>query len=205
MDGTSEAQDYEAMDFSATDSLFAERALQLNPSPRRVVDVGSGNARITAAIAAKSPADAVIYAVDMSTSMLAFAQRRLPPEGSLCLVADAKRLPFPDGTVDLVVTNSLVHHIPDPRSLFQEIARVVAPGGAILIRDLFRPESVAQMEALIAIYAAGCSELQTSLLRDSFCAALTVAEARQQLDECGLADLTVYQASDRHWSAERSA
>ena len=52
---------------------------------------------------------------------------------------DAKALRFGAARFDLVMCNSTAHHIPEPIQLFKEIARVVRPDGAILVRDLFRP------------------------------------------------------------------
>jgi ubiquinone/menaquinone biosynthesis C-methylase UbiE len=54
-------------------------------------------------------------------------------------LADARALPFPDGAFDLVISNSLLHHIGDPTPLLDEIARVAGPSGRVLLRDLRRP------------------------------------------------------------------
>lgn len=53
--------------------------------------------------------------------------------------ADACRLPFPDGAFDLVISNSLLHHLADPSPVLDEIARVAGREGCVLIRDLRRP------------------------------------------------------------------
>ena len=57
------------------------------------------------------------------------------------VAADAKRVPFANQSVGMITSNSLIHHIPDPRAVFQEIARIARPGAPILIRDLVRPEN----------------------------------------------------------------
>jgi ubiquinone/menaquinone biosynthesis C-methylase UbiE len=56
---------------------------------------------------------------------------RLGLEVSTC-AADAERLPFPDGSFDLVLGHAVLHHIPDLRRAFDEFARVLSPGGTIL-------------------------------------------------------------------------
>jgi ubiquinone/menaquinone biosynthesis C-methylase UbiE len=122
----------------------------------------------------------------------------------LFLRADAKRLPLPDACADLVTSNSLVHHIPDPRAVFREIARIVRPGGSILIRDLARPESEGELAALVKTHAGGASQLQRRLFSDSLRAALTLVEVRDLLAECGLAGVSVEKITDRHWSAEQA-
>jgi ubiquinone/menaquinone biosynthesis C-methylase UbiE len=104
----------------------------------------------------------------------------------------------------MVTSNSLVHHIPDPRAVFQEIARIARPGAPILIRDLVRPDNQHSLRQLLETHASQWRPLQRQLFADSLHAALTLEEVRQILDHCGLADVGVTQITDRHWSAERT-
>jgi ubiquinone/menaquinone biosynthesis C-methylase UbiE len=209
MSSAEEAGEYDAMDFSATDQSFAERAAELARGARWIFDIGSGNAKIPLAMCALAVATTQICAVEMSAEMLAAGVRnRLRASADarrlLFLHADAKQLPLPDACAELVTSNRLVHHIPDPRAVFREIARIVRPGGSILIRDLVRPESEEELAQLVDTYAAGSSQLQRRLFSDSLRAALTLSEVRDVLGECGLAGVSVTQITDRHWSAERS-
>ena len=208
MSSAEETGEYDAMDFSATDQLFAERAAELARGARWIFDIGSGNAKIPLAIGPLAAATTQICAVEMSAEMLAAGVRNRSRAGTnarrlLFLRADAKSLPLPDACADLVTSNSLVHHIPDPRAVFREIARIVRPGGSILIRDLVRPESEEELARLVDTYASGSSQLQRRLFSDSLRAALTPSEVRDILVECGLAGVSVTQITDRHWSAER--
>ncbi len=209
MSSAEETGEYDAMDFSATDQLFAERTAELAQGARWIFDIGSGNAKIPLAIATLVTVPTCICAIEMSAEMLAAGVRNRLRAGAdarrlLFLRADAKRLPLPNAFADLVTSNSLVHHIPDPRAVFREIARIVRPGGGILIRDLVRPESEDGLAHLVGLHAAGSSEVQRRLLSDSLRAALTPCEVRDMLRECGLAGVSVTQITDRHWSAERS-
>ena len=210
MSSAEEAGEYDEMDFSATDQLFAERAAQLvrgaSAPVNLIADLGSGNAKIPLAMCPMLPGATRVCAVEMSPEMLAVAARNRTRDGlDLHLVAaDAKRVPFADQSVGMVTSNSLVHHIPDPRAVFLEIARVARPGAPILIRDLVRPETQGALNSLLDAHAARWSLLQRTLFSDSLHAALTLEEVRHLLDECGLADVNVTQVSDRHWSAERT-
>ena len=197
MSGAEEADEYDAMDFSETDRLFAERAAELAAGAKWIVDVGAGNAKIPLAVNGLLQNRSRICAIDMSEAMLRVAAKHA--SGLRLLVGDAKRLPFPDASVDLVISNSLIHHIPDPRAVFREIARI---GRRILIRDLIRPESDGEVERLVDKYGGGGNKLQRQLFSDSFHAALTLDEVREFLDECGMAAASVAQVSDRHWSVE---
>lgn len=207
MSGAGEAAEYEEMDFSATDRLFAERAAELAALDiGMIVDIGSGNAKIPLTMCSLLSPAVRVCAVDMSAEMLAVAARNRVRGGAsqLRLIAgDAKRLPFVDASVAMVTSNSLIHHIPDPRDVFREIARVTRPGSPILIRDLFRPANQAMLDQLVQDMASQWSPLQRKLFEDSLHAALTLDEVRQMLDECGLPDVRLAQITNRHWSAER--
>jgi ubiquinone/menaquinone biosynthesis C-methylase UbiE len=210
MSSAEEAGEYDEMDFSATDQLFAERAAQLvrgaSAPVRLIADLGSGNAKIPLAMCPLLPGGTRVCAVEMSREMLAVAARNRARTGvALHLVAaDAKLVPFADQSVGMVTSNSLVHHIPDPRAVFIEIARIARPDAPILIRDLVRPETHDALEQLLEAHATQWSPLQRTLFSDSLQAALTLEEVRKLLVECGLTDVNVTQVSDRHWSAERS-
>jgi len=214
MSGAAEAGEYDDMDFSVTDQLFAEHAAQLsggaNVPVRVIMDLGSGNAKIPLAMCPLLPRGTQVFAIDMSAEMLSIAARNRaafsPPSAQLCLVnADAKRLPFRDRSAGMVTSNSLIHHIPDPRRVFKEIARIAHPCAPILIRDLVRPENQRALEHLLQTHAARWNRVQRRLFADSLHAAFTLEEVRQMLDDSGLADVNVAQITDRHWSAERAS
>ena len=208
MAGADEAAEYDSMDFSETDNVFAQRAAEL-ASPRRwIVDIGCGNAKIPLAIAALLP-ESRVCAIEMSSEMLAVAARNRAKASDagrrVALIrGDAKNLPFPSHSASLVVSNSLIHHIPDPRSVFHEIARIIKAIGTpcILIRDLVRPNSEEELAALSEKYSSGWSPLQRRLYEDSLHAALSLEEVRAYAAEAGLRGVRVLQVTDRHWSLE---
>ena len=63
--------------------------------------------------------------------------------------ADAAALPFPDASLDLVVSTLSLHHWDDPVPIFNEVARVLRPGGAFLLFDLRRDRARALAAALV--------------------------------------------------------
>jgi 2-polyprenyl-3-methyl-5-hydroxy-6-metoxy-1,4-benzoquinol methylase len=103
----------------------------------------------------------------------------------------------------MVVSNSLVHHLPDPASFFSEIKRVLKPNGAIFLRDLFRPGDEEILNALVESIGKEYNEHQKKLFRNSLQAALTLDEVKQLISQVGLQKVEVYPSSNRHWTAQR--
>jgi ubiquinone/menaquinone biosynthesis C-methylase UbiE len=113
---------------------------------------------------------------------------------------DAKNLPFPDGRFEAVVSNTSVHHIPDPAPALAEMARLVAPGGTLMVRDLFRPADETDLDALVALHAGSEPPAARVMFRDSLLAALTLDEVRAMVGAIGLSEDGVTTTSDRHWT-----
>jgi malonyl-CoA O-methyltransferase len=97
--------------------------------PKRILEIGSGTGSGTAILKAQFP-QADITGVDLSPEMVRIATAKVP--GVRFEPADASRLPFPDGSFDLVAQNNVPVY-------FGEVARVLAPGGRILITSTFGP------------------------------------------------------------------
>jgi len=116
---------------------------------------------------------------------------------------DAKRMPYPDLEFDMIISNSLVHHLPDSLSFFQEVKRLIKPHGAILIRDLIRPDDDRRVDELVSNIGDDYDDRQQQLFRDSLQAALTLAEVQKLIDRVGLSQVKLSQSSDLHWTIER--
>ena len=210
MDTVQDAAEYDGMDFAEVNANFAERAVILAPPTGLVLDVGTGTARIPIAILqAAGKKELAIHAIDLSAEMLNLARKNIDNAGLSNRIMvhhlDAKKLPFDDGAYDMLISNSIVHHIPKPLGLFKELKRIVKKDGGMLIRDLLRPDSEQHVDALVKEYAGNDNDYQRKLFRDSLLAALTIPEIKALLSEAGLDDVTVVQSSDRHWSIERAS
>jgi ubiquinone/menaquinone biosynthesis C-methylase UbiE len=207
MDTLEEALAYDAMDHRAVNLAFAADALALAPTPRRVLDIGCGTGLIPIVLLARTP-HATVTAADLAAEMLRLAARNAARAGLAHRIAlvrtDAKRLPWAPGDFDLIVSNSVVHHVPEPVGLFAEIARVAGERAAVFVRDLRRPESAEALDALVALHAAGEPETARALFRASLHAALTVDEALDAAARAGLRGVTVRATSDRHWTLARA-
>jgi ubiquinone/menaquinone biosynthesis C-methylase UbiE len=202
MDDWQEATAYDAMDFSAVNRDFALTAIDLHPQAVRVLDIGTGSARIPIILCQEKSCYQLV-GVDLAQSMLTLGRRNIEEAGLLQRIrlelADGKQLPYPNWEFDMVISNSLVHHLPQPLSFFREVARLVKPNGAVLIRDLLRPNSLAEIDRLVAA-AGDYGERQNQLFRDSLAAALTLAEVQELVTAAKMTNYQLNQSSDRHWS-----
>lgn len=99
----------------------------------RVLDVGCGTGILLSQLARRFPS-AELAGVDPVPEMLAIARRRLGPWVPLT-VGWAEELPFPDGSFDVLVSSSALHYFHAPVIAFVEMARVLRPGGRVVITD----------------------------------------------------------------------
>ena len=200
-----EASDYDAMDHSGVNRQFALDFLAAHGPCRGglILDAGTGTAQIPIQIALLD-AHARFVAADLSDAMLLLGARNVGSEGlgdRIQLVkVDAKGFDEPDGAYEAVVSNSLVHHVPEPRSAMAEMARLVAPGGTLFCRDLARPDSMEEVRRFVELYASDETERARSLFADSLRAALTLGEVRGIVDGLGFDPREVDMTSDRHWT-----
>jgi SAM-dependent methyltransferase len=103
--------------------------LDLLPAPGRLtVDAGCGEGRLTRALAA---AGHRVAGADTAFALVKAALAH--PGGAPAVVADATRLPFPDGAADLVVAFMCLHDFDDMPAAVAEAARILAPGGRLAV------------------------------------------------------------------------
>lgn len=210
MDSPQEATEYDQMDFTAVNTAFAEEAIALYPHPAtvaKVLDAGTGTARIPILIAQKCPHWQMI-AIDLAESMLHLGRKNVADAGLSSRIqlelVDSKQLPYADGSFEGVISNSLVHHLPDPLPFFREIKRVLKPQGFLLLRDLLRPETPEIAQQMVDAIGPDYDDHQRQLFYDSLCAAFTLEEVQELLQQSGWQNVRVYQSSDRHWTASHS-
>jgi len=203
MDTPEEAIGYDAMDHGEVNRIFAADLLAAKPGNGEILDLGTGTALIPIEVCRQCPT-ARVLAVDASGNMLEQARRNVAKSGFADRIrlerVDAKGLPYGDGTFATVMSNSIVHHIPDPRQILAEAWRIAAPGGLVFFRDLLRPADDAAVRHLVETYTAGATTHQRQMLEDSLRAALSVDEMRQLVATFGQPAESVLATSDRHWT-----
>jgi ubiquinone/menaquinone biosynthesis C-methylase UbiE len=215
MDTEEEARDYDAMDHATVNARFCDDLLATGARPGRVLDVGTGTALIPIELCRRDPR-VEVDAIDLAGHMLSLAQRNVADAalGLRIRIArmDAKATPWPDGSFDAVMSNSIVHHIPEPRHVLNEVWRLVRPGGVLFVRDLERPVDAARVAELVSTYAPvpdAAPEVrsmhvrQRALFEASLLAALTADEVRGMVAPLGIPGDAVRSTSDRHWTLAR--
>ena len=206
MDSFEDAEAYDAMDHTEVNIAFLERVLELGARKGRFLDVGTGPAAIPIMLAQRLPAVEVI-GIDLSPNMLELGDFHITEAGLTDRItlaqADAKDLPYPSQFFDAVLSNSIIHHIPDPLPMLREVSRVIRWNGLILIRDLIRPKTTEAALGLVEQHASGATPYQKKLFYDSYLAAFTISEVEDMLVQVNLPGTVVVRSSDRHWSIER--
>lgn len=200
MDDELEAEAYALTDFSDVNERFVARFFELCPCRGAnlvIVDLGCGPGDITKRVFERCR-DSLLIGIDASEAMLRFADHDGGNKGICWLLGDAKRLPIGDRSVDVVVSNSLLHHLSDPTLLWLELRRVVKQGGFVFLRDLFRPETEDKAREIVARYAGEASKILQEEYYRSLLSAFTRDEIRAQLDSVGLGDWVVEEVTDRH-------
>jgi ubiquinone/menaquinone biosynthesis C-methylase UbiE len=213
MDTEQEASDYDAMDHSEVNERFCNDLLTVRVPVGRVLDVGTGTARIPIELCRRAP-DALMDAIDLSTAMVASAHRNIERAGLAARIrvgrVDGKSMPWNGGTFDVVMSNSAMHHMEQPQNLLREMWRVLRAGGLLFVRDLARPESGDEVRQLVAQHAPvpALSDPATRAMRDrqralfeaSLHAALTSSELISIAMPLGIPAAAVRRTSDRHWT-----
>jgi len=204
MDTLEEATDYDEMDHSTVNQLFVDDLLAAaGDDLGDVLDLGAGTAQIPVLLCQVCESCRVM-AVDMSVNMLDLARYNVEVAGLIERLflqqADAKELAFEDDLFDTVISNSIIHHIPQPLAALQEAVRVAKPGGRLFFRDLMRPESAEQVEHLVQTYAGEENDHQRQMFDDSLRAALRLEEMRELVASLGFEPDSVQATSDRHWT-----
>jgi ubiquinone/menaquinone biosynthesis C-methylase UbiE len=105
----------------------------LSPGPNeRILDVGAGKGVVAELVQRTGSSE--VHALDPSEKRIEFMQRERPNLRTCLSSADS--IPYPDGTFDKAYSTLSVHHFNDKQTSFRELARVLRPGGTLVIVDI---------------------------------------------------------------------
>jgi len=201
MDDEQQSIAYAQADFSTSNQLYVDSLVRDFPTHlRAVVDIGCGPADVVIRLATAAP-HAAITAIDGSAPMIALgrtAARAAGVDDRLTLLHT--RIPGPppaSQSFDAVLSKDLLHHLPDPRVLWNEVTRLGRPGAAVYVMDLVRPDTEDTARAMVKEGAGSEHPILQHDFYQSLLAAFTMDEVRAQVAAAGL-DLTVAPIGVRH-------
>lgn len=188
------------------DKPFVSQVLRRCCRMHTLLDVGTGPGLIPTLICKARP-DITAYGVDLSRNMLSLANAEAAEHGLAGRIffeeADAKSLPYESESFDAVISHSMLHHVPNPVRVLNEMARVLKPGSTLLVKDILRPP-----EWAIPLYVSCFGELfgysagEKGIYAESLQAALTVEEIRRLLEQSLLHGARVRRSFITHFIIE---
>ncbi len=205
MDDPEQAVAYAKADFETENQGFVDLFREYYPdfAEGRILDLGCGPADIPVRIARALPR-CRITGVDGSPAMIRLAEGAVRAAGLesrielMCAKVQDVQLSEP---ADACISNSLLHHLPNPLQFWYGLKRLVKPSGLVLVMDLLRPESTESAQAIVDRYAVNESPILRRDFYNSLLAAFTEDEVAAQLAEMNLSRLLVDVVDNRHWVA----
>ncbi len=101
----------------------------------RVLDVGAGSAWVAEKFTKKG---FEVVSMDISLTNLIKAKQKVPVANHSCVSSDTFKLPYKDGSFELVIASEVIEHVFDPEGFVKELTRVVKPGGQLLITTPYK-------------------------------------------------------------------
>lgn len=205
MEAPEQALAYARADFSEPHNhfiaLFRECFGDTLPG-NSVLDLGCGAGDICRRFAKAYP-DCRVHGIDGSRSMLALAREDTVSQGldgriaySLGYLPEARP---PVQRYDVLISNSLLHHLNDPGTLWKALLQYGRPGSLAFVMDLLRPDNRTQAEQLLQTHAANEPEVLQRDFFNSLLAAYRPDEVQGQLRQQGIDNLQIRIVSDRHF------
>ena len=204
MDDPEQALAYARAGFEKENQGFVDRFREYFPDfiEGHILDLGCGPGDIPVRFARALPS-CRITGVDASEPMIGLAGVAVKQAGLAdritfrCERFQAVSLVEP---VDAAVSNSLLHHVPNPLQFWYRLRQLVKPGSPVLVMDLLRPDSPEEAQVIVDRYAAKEPEILRRDFYRSLLAAFTEDEVAAQLAEMNLSRLIIDVVDDRHWA-----
>ncbi len=166
-----------------------------------ILDLGCGSADISIRFAQSFP-DCVIDGLDGANRMLehgklAIQKAQLDDRIHLIL-GSLPGASLPRDHYEVIMSNSLLHHLHKPEVLWQNIKQFGVSGSRVFVMDLMRPESEQVARKLVDLYSMDEPQILKDDFYHSLCAAFLPEEIQSQLESAGLSHFRIKLVSDRH-------
>ena len=203
MDDPQQALVYARADFEKENQGFVDRFRGYFPefTEGHIIDLGCGPGDIPIRFAQAFPS-CRITGVDASEAMITLAGAAVKQAGladQIAFCCERFQTVSLVEPADAAVSNSLLHHVPNPLQFWYRLRQLVKPGSPVLVMDLFRPDSSEEAQTIVECYAAKEPEILRRDFYHSLLAAFTEDEVAAQLAEMNLSRLIIDVVDDRHW------
>jgi cyclopropane fatty-acyl-phospholipid synthase-like methyltransferase len=194
---------YAQADFEEENQGFVDRFREYFPdlTAGHVLDLGCGPGDIPIRFV-RALSGCRVTGVDASPTMIRLAEEAVRQAGCAdrvtlrCARVQSLALSEP---ADAAMSNSLLHHLPNPLQFWYGLKKLVKPGSFVLVMDLLRPESPEEAQAIVDCYAVEEPAILRRDFYNSLLAAFTEDEVAAQLAELNLSRLLIDVVDDRHW------
>lgn len=203
MEDPAQVRAYAAADFSQENQGFVDRFREYFPdfSEGHVLDLGCGPGDIPIRFA-RAVSGCRITGIDASAPMVQLADNAVQQAGlpGRITFRCERFQDFAGANVaDAAISNSLLHHVPNPLQFWHKLRLAVKPGSPVLVMDLLRPESSGQAQGIVDRYASDAPDILRRDFYNSLLAAFTEDEISSQLAQMNLTRLLIDVIDDRHW------
>ncbi len=203
MDEDAQVLAYAQADFAEENQGFVDRFREYFSefSEGHILDLGCGPGDIPLRLARALPLCRVT-GIDASAPMIRLAEQAVLQAGlSARVTFRCERFQDVAGAsqADAAVSNSLLHHVPNPLQFWHRLRLLVKPGSPVLVMDLLRPESPEAAQAIVDQYAADEPAVLRRDFYNSLLAAFTEDDIGAQLARMNLTRLLIDVPDDRHW------
>ena len=185
---------YSEADFEEENQGFVDRFLSscddLNHAT--VLDLGCGPGDIPIRLA-RGHDTVKILGIDASQPMIALAEQAVRKAGfseRITLISQRFQEVRLSNPADAIISNSLLHHVPNPFQFWYAIKTLAKPGAPVLVMDLIRPDSREEAQDIVDKYAAEEPERLRQDFFNSLLAAFTEDEVAAQLAEFNFSRFT---------------
>lgn len=204
MNNPEQALAYAQADFEEPHSQFVRIFQEKFPEEKidgHILDLGCGPADVTIRFARTYP-NCLIDGIDAAENMLKHGREAVDRQGFKSRIdLYCGRLPETGparSAYDVIISNSLLHHLNDPMILWDSVKSYAGTGAIIFVMDLFRPESKREARRLVEQHARDEPAVLKEDFFHSLCASYRAREVEAQLGQANLGSLSVETVSDRH-------
>ena len=159
------------------------------PAPGEVcIDLGSGRGHDVLRMAEAVGAGGRAYGIDISEKMVAKARRnaaKLGAGNAEFIISELETIPLETDSADLLISNCTVNHAGDKQRVWNEVARVLKPGGRFVVSDIY------SLEPVPAEYAG-----DPQAVAECWAGAVTKGEYLDYLSRAGFSEVTILEESE---------